>query len=196
LVVVGKSGTSYKVVLVQDWRPPVGGRVDIEEIENAILHAHKRYNLAKIACDPWNCAQLVERLKRQHVPIVEQPQSGANLVKQCKSLLEAFTSHSIRIYDHPALTSDLRGLRVEEKAYGCRLISDAGTGGHGDRASALSIALAVAHDMLAQAGVWGGVIDNATIRPIPDWAARFDDRPNYLLPRGGMPWMGKIPGSS
>lgn len=192
LVIIGKKGTSYRLALCQDWRPPRGGRVSIDEIEQAIVAAHQRYGLTRIACDPWNAGQLVERLRKQGLPIVEQPQSGANLVKQCKTLLEAFTSHSIRLYDHPSLTTDLRTLRVEEKQYGCRLVSDAGAGGHGDRASALSIALAAAHDVIAETGAWGGVIFDADL-PERRWdITNFDDFRSDTLPRNGMPSHGPV----
>ena len=39
---------------------------------------------------------------------------------------------------------DLRHLRVEERSYGVRLVSDRGINGHGDLATALTIGLATA----------------------------------------------------
>lgn len=144
VVVIGKIGTRYKLCRVWEWRPPRGGKIDLDSVEQTIVEAHREYGFRHVACDPWQLAQLVQRCRKAGVPIAERPQSGGALVEQASALIEAFTSGSIDIFEHSSLTRDLRSLRVEERQYGYRLVSTRGADGHGDRASALSIALAVA----------------------------------------------------
>ena len=62
----------------------------------------------------------------------------------CSATLEAFSEGNIELYGNPILLSDLRALRVVEKSYGVRLGSPRGPSGHGDAATALSIALHIA----------------------------------------------------
>lgn len=152
-VVIGKRGTHYKLCRVWEWRPPKGGKIDLDTIERTIVQANREYRFWRVSADPWQAAQLVQRCRRAGVFIEERNQSGANLVQQASALIEAFTSGSIELFDHPSLTRDLRSLRVEERQYGYRLVSSRGPDGHGDRATALSIALAVAKQLPADDGI-------------------------------------------
>lgn len=184
LVVVGKIGTRYKVCRVWEWRPPKGGKIDLDAVEKTVIEAHREYHFRYVAADPWQLAQLVQRCRKSGVPIEERPQSGGKLVEQASALIEAFTSGSIDLYDHSSLTRDLRSLRVEERQYGYRLVSSRGSDGHGDRASALSIALAVAKELpVSRPFEASGWMDGQTYsttspdKPVPatrpSWATRF-----------------------
>jgi phage terminase large subunit-like protein len=122
--------------------------VSLDEIETTIVAAHERYRLARLAVDPWNAAQLVERCKKRGVPIEERHQQGKNLVDQCMALIEVFRSGSIKLYPYEPLLQDLRRVRVEERSYGIRLVAPyTADGTHGDTVTALSIALGAARDI-------------------------------------------------
>jgi hypothetical protein len=42
-----------RLAWVGTWRPSRGLRVDLEQVERAILEAHQPYRLARLAADSW-----------------------------------------------------------------------------------------------------------------------------------------------
>jgi phage terminase large subunit-like protein len=133
-----------KLARVQVWSPPRKGKIDLEQVEKAVVHFDKRFQLQAIGIDPWQAAYLVERLRKMNVPISPVDFTGNNLKSMCSATLEAFSEGMIDLYADPDLLHDLRSLRVVEKSYGVRLDSPRGLNGHGDAATALAIALHVA----------------------------------------------------
>src|SRR5688500_5300894 len=94
LIIIVNRGTRYLLVYCRDWRPPKGGKVSLDEIEQSILAVHKRFHLSRLSVDPWQASMLTERLRRQGVPIEEAPQQGNALVRQCMVLINSFQSHA------------------------------------------------------------------------------------------------------
>jgi phage terminase large subunit-like protein len=136
-----------RLAVVRLWRPR-GNKVSLEEVERAILHVHARYNLACLAFDPWQAQYLGERLTNQGVPVEAVDPTPSNLKAQATVLLEAFSERQIDLYEDADLLEDLRNLLVVERQYGIRLDSPRGPSGHGDAASALSLALHVSRRYL------------------------------------------------
>jgi phage terminase large subunit-like protein len=174
LCIIGKRGQRYRLARCLEWRPTKGRRISLEEIGQAVIEAHREYKLHRVAVDPWQASLLCELLRKAGVPINEQPQTGGNLVKQCGALLEAIQTRSVELYDFRPLVDDLRSLRIEEKAYGCRLVPQRDGTGHGDRAVSLSIALAIAKDLPANSGEpWAFIgprpcVPATTLRGVPE----------------------------
>jgi hypothetical protein len=121
--------------------------VDVEGIEAAIVKASERFDGLRVGADPWQAAYLVERLRKRGVSIEPVDFLANNLRSMCSATLEAFSEGRIDLFDHGQLLADLRALRVEERNYGCRLVSPRGPNGHGDAATALAISLHVARDI-------------------------------------------------
>jgi phage terminase large subunit-like protein len=136
-----------RLVDVQVWRPAAGRKVDIEGIEAAIVKASERFEGLRVGADPWQAAYLVERLRKRGVSIEPVDFLANNLRSMCSATLEAFSEGSIELFDHGQLLADLRALRVEERNYGCRLVSPRGPNGHGDAATALGIGLHVLREI-------------------------------------------------
>ncbi len=134
------------------WRPSQGQRVRLADVERAILSAHERFDLAAVLYDPHQAEHLAERLAGEGVPMVRVPFTGAALAGMASSLLDAFVSRTLALYDHAQLLSDLRSLRVEEKSYGIRLASPRGPRGHGDAATALALAVYGCREFVDPAG--------------------------------------------
>ncbi len=132
-----------RLVDVKVWTPTAGRKVDIEAIEKAIIDAAERFEGLRVGADPWQAAYLVERLRKRGLQIEPVDFMANNLKSMCSAVLEAFSEGAIALYDHPRLLADLKALRVEERNYGCRLVSPRGPSGHGDAATGLSIALHV-----------------------------------------------------
>jgi hypothetical protein len=123
------------------WRPRQGLRVDLGQVEQAILEVHQRLHLARLAADPWQSEYLITRLGKAYVPVEPVPFVPSNLQGMATATLEAFTGRQIDLYHHEQLITDLQALRLEEKGYGTRLASPRGPAGHGDCATALALAL-------------------------------------------------------
>lgn len=155
LVVIERKATGNRVKLVEvmEWIPQPGQRVSIEEVERSILDIHQRLGIAHIAVDPWQAAQLCERLRTAGMSVGEITATGSNLQQMADVTLAHFTENTISLWDHPGLTADLRALRIIEKGNGWRLDGPRDRRGHCDRATALSLALLAARERRQSGGV-------------------------------------------
>ena len=159
-VIVAKHRSGrYRVARCWLWKPPRGGKIDLARVETTIREAHRAFRLKTIVADPFQAEYLVSRLQKSGIHIAACPQVGKQLVEQCMLLLEQINSSNLESYRFEPLERDLLRLRVEEKAYGLRLVSDRGVHGHGDTVSALTLALVAAKKLAVYVGSWGGVID-------------------------------------
>jgi phage terminase large subunit-like protein len=143
---VHHAGTGrVRLAAVEIWQPRDGNRVDLNEVEAAILAAHKRFGLSCVAVDPWQSELMVQRLQRRGLPVYLLQQTGINLQAQASAVLDAFRERIIDLFPCDELLADLRGLQVAERHYGFRLVSpratrtDTHATAHGDSATAFSL---------------------------------------------------------
>ena len=87
--------------------------------------------------------------RRVGLPIVEVPFTGTNLQRMATILIEAFNDRRVELFENADLRRDLIRLRVEERPYGFRLTSPRDETGHGDLATAFSLAMLAASDVAA-----------------------------------------------
>ena len=88
------------------WAPDdfESGIIDLTEVQQTVLAAHRHYNLAAVWYDPWQAQLLAQQLIAQGVPMVECVFNPANKDLMARSLLEAFTNKLIRLYhDEPLI---------------------------------------------------------------------------------------------
>ena len=166
VVVLGvpAGGKSGRIRLAHNrlWRPTLGKKIDLTEVERHILDLDAQYNLETVAFDPWQTEHLAQRLEadsghrrrnalRQRFSkepwMREIPPTAANLREQATLIIESFTDRRLQLYDCEPLRRDLLKLRCEEKCYGIRLTSPRDGDGHGDTFSAFSLALLVGHEL-------------------------------------------------
>jgi hypothetical protein len=166
VVVLGvpAGGKSGRIRLAHNrlWRPTLGRKIDLTEVERHILELDRQYNLETVAFDPWQMEHLAQRLEadtghrrrnamRQRWSkgpwMREIPPTAANLREQATLIIESFTDRRLQLYDCEPLRRDLLKLRCEEKSYGIRLTSPRDGDGHGDTFSAFSLALLVGHEL-------------------------------------------------
>ena len=143
LAVVGCHFGTGRVCLAEckAWSPGVGREIDLADVEEAVLDAQRRFNIVKVCVDPWQAAMMTQRLRRRGVNVEEVYPTVKNLTEMATSLLNAFTSYSIDLYDEPLLLRDLGRLSLIEKATGYRLTARRDSSGHADRAIALALCL-------------------------------------------------------
>jgi phage terminase large subunit-like protein len=124
--------------------PTATRKVDLQSVEKAVIAVHRQFNLRLLSYDPYEARLLAQRAIQVGVPMEEVTFSGVNLVAMASSLLEAFTSRQLELYNHPGLLADLRRARLVERSYGMRLESPRGVHGHGDLATGFMLALLAA----------------------------------------------------
>jgi hypothetical protein len=132
------------------WKPKPGHRVSLEAVKTSILIAHRQFNLAGVALDPYQGEMLAEQLEKAGVPVIRTPQTQISLQDQATALVECFQQRTIELFEHDDLLADLKRLQIKDTGLKIRLVSpeqtasDSSGTGHGDIASALSFAISLA----------------------------------------------------
>lgn len=142
-VVLGADCHSQRVKLMhcQSWAP-IGGQVQLTEVREAVLAAHRRFGLMEVRFDPNQALLMAQELRTEGLSMEEMAFAGANLNTMASAMLEAFRSARIDLYDDPPLIDDLKRLNIVERSFGMKLEAPADTTrGHCDRAFALAICL-------------------------------------------------------
>lgn len=80
-----------------------GNSVDYARIEARVYELMAQCDVAAVAIDPWNARDLTTRLGQQGVPVVEVPQTMANLTSASKALETLVLSRKLRHDGHPIL---------------------------------------------------------------------------------------------
>lgn len=156
------------------WRPTLGRKIDLGEVERHVLELDERFGLEAVAFDPWQAELLASRLEADagrrrrsqrrlfgSKPWMREVQpTPSNLRQQATLVLEYFQDRNLRFFDCHPLRSDLHKLRVEERSYGVRLTSPRDSEGHGDTFSAFALALLLAHEFGSSRLVRVGTIDD------------------------------------
>lgn len=129
-----------KLVQLLAWKPPKAGKLDIEQIENAIIRLDKLFRM-HIVADVWQIAFLVERLAKRGLRIETIDFTGQVLKNMASATSDAFSETRLSLFPDEGLIRELKSLRIVERNYGFRLQSTRNEFGHGDRSTALSLAL-------------------------------------------------------
>ncbi len=149
------------------WRPILGQKIDLLDVERHLLDLDRLYELEFVAFDPWQAEHLAQTLEAdaEHIRrnsrrvygeqpwMRDIPPLAANLRQQATLTIEYFNDRRLELYDCEPLRRDLNKLRVEEKSYGVRLTSPRDGEGHGDSFSAFALALLMASEVASNAPV-------------------------------------------
>jgi hypothetical protein len=152
------------------WRPTLGRKIDLIDVERHILALDAQYGLEAIAYDPWQAEHLAatleadtghrrrnQRRRFESQPrLREIPPTAAHLREQATLIIESFQDRRFLLFPCEPLRRDLLALRVEEKSYGIRLTSPRDGAGHGDSFSAFAVALLVAHELAGKRPIEAG----------------------------------------
>lgn len=157
---------------MQIWLPRKGQKVQLSDIELALIDSHKKFNLKQINYDSWQATHLAQRLqssglgrignKKASLPMMEVPPTGQNLQRQATVVLESFNDRRVELFHDADLKRDLHRLRVEERSYGFRLTSPRDEHGHGDAASAFCLAMLAASDLAGKRRITAGVFTTSS----------------------------------
>ena len=139
------------------WRPRKGTKVNLQEVEDALLRLHDAFDFRQLNYDPWQATHMASRLqtaglggmvhgkdRRASLPMVEIAPTGKNLQAMATSVIESFNDRRLELYADIDLRRDIVRMRVEERQYGFRLTSPRDELGHGDLGTAFSLAMLAA----------------------------------------------------
>jgi len=213
LVVLGipDGGRAGRIRLAHNrlWRPTLGKKINLIEVERHILDIDRQFGLENVAFDPWQAELLAQRLEADtehrsrnarrlfgNKPWMrEVPPTGANIREQATLVIESFVDHRFQFYDCEPLRQDLHKLRVEERSYGVRLTSPRDGDGHGDTFSAFALALLIGHELAGKKPVRVENLmgDESRAGQVSAWNARVDEyrEEMALLERGGYDYSGR-----
>ena len=119
------------VVPVKVWEKtensPPDWTVPIEEVEEEIRAACKKYRVREIVCDPYRWARSMQILSREGLPVVEYPQTPERMVPATQRLYEAVMNGGVvhdgnqilaRHMANATLKVDFRGSRLVKVSKG------------------------------------------------------------------------------
>jgi len=112
--------------------------VQLGEVEEWLAKAARDYR-ASVVVDPWQAAQLTERLRRRGVKMSEYAFSAQSVGRLASTLYQLLRERALRLPDDPALLDELANVRLRETSPGV-LRMDHDSGRHDDRAIALALA--------------------------------------------------------
>lgn len=146
-VVVGRHAETgaYRLAKVLSWKPTETQKVNLEQVERAILQAHQCFRIQRILMDPWQGDYLCDRLLGERVPTTLYPFSEPNLDELARHAINLFTERRIQLFEDALLSTDLRQMSVVERASGkLRQRFPETEHGHGDVGTAFVLALLAA----------------------------------------------------
>jgi hypothetical protein len=124
------------------WQGTRARPVSLDAVEAWILEAWSAYGHPPLVCDPYQAAQLMERVRRRRVRVIEHVFSSVSVSRLAIRLHQLIADHAIELPDDAELLDELRGVRLREVSPNVyRLDHDSGR--HDDRA--VTIAMAASH---------------------------------------------------
>ena len=133
-----------KLAEARSWKAPRGGKINLMEVEDFILDAHRRFNFFTVYFDPSQAELMAQRLRTRGVPMHAIPFTSASTQEMASSLLETFHSGQIELFRHHQLIRDIQQLRLIERGNGFRLDAARTAEGHADTAVSFLLALLAA----------------------------------------------------
>ena len=114
--------------------------VSLDVVEAACLEAWAQYGRPPLVVDPWQSAQLTQRLRGRGLKVLDYQFSAQSVSRLALRLHGAIRDHALALPDDPELLDELRNVRLRETSPGVyRLDHDADK--HDDRAIALALAV-------------------------------------------------------
>ena len=145
------------------FKPTRKREVDLSAVEGLVQARANGYNRATVVFDPAQGWQMMQRLRRAGVSVVEHTFSAAANNKRALILLELVRGRRLAIPDDRELIEELSALRLVERGPGL-IRYDHVAGKHDDAATAVSLC-AITLVMRAQ----GGVMKSFVPRGYVDW---------------------------
>ena len=123
-----KKGDPTHVFVIAAWERPEGAindwQVPIEEVEDAIRAACKRWAVREVACDPYRWARSMQVLAGERLPMVEFPQSPSRMIPATERFHSGIVEGSITHDGDPRLARHVANCVLKTDSRGSRLSKD------------------------------------------------------------------------
>lgn len=139
VAVASTDGTRVALDRVAVWQGTRSSPVSLDEVEAWIVEACGRYGRPHVVADPYQAAQLIQRLQRRRVRATEYAFTQQSVSRLAMRLHNLIRDRALDLPADEALLDELAHVRLRETSPGVyRLDHDASR--HDDRAIALSLA--------------------------------------------------------
>jgi phage terminase large subunit-like protein len=146
-LVVVQLGEVPHLDVVQFWEradsAPPDWEVPIEEVEEAIREACRRWKVRNIACDPYLWARSLQILANERLPVEEYPQTAQRMIPATTRFREAVMNGQMTHSGNPDLARHVENAVLKIDSRGGRLSKDSK---HSPRRIDLAVASVMAFD--------------------------------------------------
>ena len=149
-----RAGRTVVVDRVLSWKATKGQRVDLAEVEAAVLRVCNHYRVGRLRYDRMQAEQMTQNLQRKGLHCDEFVFSSASTNRLARTLATALRDRAIELPDDPTLQEQLATVRLVETGPGTVKMQNP-TGTHDDLAVAVAM---VAADLSTQPDTSGGHI--------------------------------------
>jgi phage terminase large subunit-like protein len=135
------------IFVVGCWENPRPGdetfRIDVQEVEQTIREACRRYNVLEVVADPYRWTRTLQVLQDERIPVSEFPQSPSRMTPATTGLYEAVVNGAVTHDGDPTLARHVANAVLRVDSRGSRLQKE-----HRDskRRIDLAVAAVMAHD--------------------------------------------------
>lgn len=106
------------------WERPAGDdsyRVPVQEVEDAIRDACRRWQVVEIIADPFRWTRTLQALEAERLPVVEFPHSPSRLTAATSDLYSAAVNGKLTHSGDPKLAAHVAAAVIREDSRGMRL---------------------------------------------------------------------------
>jgi phage terminase large subunit-like protein len=126
LVGVWRDESTGQIVVVHHrlWTPKPGEPVALGEVERTIVELSGRFEIARLAVDPFQAVGLIQRLQAAGIPAVEYVQSVPNTTRMGQTLMELIRSQNLVVYPDVDLRQQACNVIAVDTPHGWRLAKE------------------------------------------------------------------------
>ncbi len=113
--------------VVELWQPPDHNsdyRVPVQDVEEAIRQACRRWQVVEITADPFRWTRSLQVLEGEGLPITEFPQSPQRMTPATTGLYEAVVNQTVTHSGDKRLAGHVANARVKTDSRGTRLAKE------------------------------------------------------------------------
>ena len=145
LVFVARTGNGLVLIRHHLWLPTRERPLHLPDVKQSIYQAAHDFTFGRLLVDPYQAHGLIAECRRDGLPVMEYPQTVANLTKMGQTLLDALTQQRLHLYPDAVFRQQALNTVAIESPRGFRISKVTG-GRKIDLIVALAMALIAALD--------------------------------------------------
>ncbi len=101
--------------------------LSFDDVKLYLLELNKLYSIQGIAFDPYQAIQLSQDLKKEHINMIELPQTQGNCIAFSQCLFDLIKNKRISFYESETIRESLINCKVIYSSRGWRIVKKSGT---------------------------------------------------------------------